>query len=50
MQDPICSLVKGTEGDILRGTLPLDAACTAFSSTDTGVNTRKLLGMKTMCA
>ena len=40
----LCCLVKGTEGDVPRGTLPLDAARGSFSSADTGVKTRELVG------
>jgi hypothetical protein len=46
MQDPICSLGKGTEGNVPRGTSLLDAACSAFSGTDTGMNKRELIGTK----
>jgi hypothetical protein len=40
----LCCLVKGTEGDVPRGALLLDAARSSFSSADTGVKTRKLVG------
>jgi hypothetical protein len=46
MLDPIHALAKGTEGDIPRDTLLLDAARSSFSSTDTGVKKRELLGKK----
>ncbi len=39
-------LAKGTEGDVPRGTLLLDAVCSLFSSADTGVKMRKLVGAK----
>jgi hypothetical protein len=40
----LCCLVKGIEGNVPRGTLLLDAARSSFSSADTGVKTRKLVG------
>jgi hypothetical protein len=46
MQDPICGLAKGMEGDVPRGTSPLDAARSSFSGADTGVKTRQLLVTK----
>jgi hypothetical protein len=39
MQDPISGFSNAP-----RGTLPLDAARSAFSSADTGVKTRELVG------
>jgi hypothetical protein len=44
MQDPICGFSKGEEGDVPRGTSLLDAARSLFSSTETGVKTRELVG------
>jgi hypothetical protein len=46
MHDPICGSAKGTEGDVPRGTLLLDAAPSSFSGTDASVKTRELLGTK----
>jgi hypothetical protein len=40
----LCCLVKGIEGDVLRGASLLDAARSSFSSADTGVKTRELVG------
>jgi hypothetical protein len=42
--NPLCCLVKGIEGNVPRGTSLLDAAPSSFSSADTGVKTRKLVG------
>jgi hypothetical protein len=50
MQDPICSLAKGTECNAPRGKSLLDAAPSAFCGTDAGVNAPELLGTKTRCA
>jgi hypothetical protein len=45
MNNPCC-LAKGTEGDVPRGALPLDAARSLFSrSADTGMKMRELVGM-----
>jgi hypothetical protein len=40
----LCCLVKGIEGNVPRGTSPLDAARSLFSRADTGVKTRELVG------